>query len=434
MGPGRQPWQVLSALPAWEVTEVPRRDRPDRAPGEGLGPDYGDHGVVQRALALAAAHRGGAPVVFGWTRDRAAGPVRVIAAGPGVAAAADANGEAVLTLPAGARARPVPPGGATAAFCALACWTPVAVIADALLCDQGQDPGFGRAAAMAAPSLEEALLGSWPGPFGWLVIAWPVPGDVLGEMTSEVALAQLAAMRLDSPRAQLAARRAAGRHAELQRARASGLWEIRLLAGSESPQAAAQVSALLCASADLGGLPYALVPAKGGGPLPHLLGAAAQPGRAARAARDSSGLMDVLDWQPSEAAAQPAWPGMQADTARAAAQPARLAMAAAPARATAGSGAALNDDDPVPQFPCAGSSRLLAALARPPAREVPGVRLAVRPDFDVTPETTATAAAGGVTLGTVLDHHRVPAGELAVPLASLNRHVFVSPGVSRPDA
>jgi hypothetical protein len=213
--------------------------------------------------------------------------------------------------------------------------------------------------------------------------------------------------RLDSPRAQLAARRAAGRHAELQRARATGLWDTWLLAGGQSPQAAAQVAALLCASADMAGLPYALVPLPGGGPLPHLLGGATQPGRSAGFARDSSGLMDVLAWQPAEAAAQPARPGIRA----------------APVPAAAGSQARPEDDDPVPRFPCAGSSRLLAALARPPAREVPGVRFTLRPDFDVTPETTT--AAGGIALGTVLDRNRVPAGELGIPLGSLNRHVFV---------
>jgi uncharacterized protein len=86
-------------------------------------------------------------------------------------------------------------------------------------------------------------------------------------------------------------------------------------------------------------------------------------------------------------------------------------------------GDGLYDDDPAPEFPCYGSSRLLAALARPPVREVPGIRFALRPDFDVTPETSPVA--GGVPLGTVLDQYRLPAGTLAVPLASLNRHVFV---------
>src|SRR5215471_12196948 len=127
-----QAWHALASLPAWEITQIPRRDgpRPEAPPGE--GPDLG---AVQRAQALAAAHRRGAPVAFGWIRDRATGPVRIIAAGPGVAAVADGVRETVLTLPAGARARPLTAGGAAAAFTALSCWTPVAIIADALLSD-----------------------------------------------------------------------------------------------------------------------------------------------------------------------------------------------------------------------------------------------------------------------------------------------------------
>ncbi len=78
------------------------------------------------------------------------------------------------------------------------------------------------------------------------------------------------------------------------------------------------------------------------------------------------------------------------------------------------------------------SSRLVAMLARPPARELPSLRLVLRPDFDVTPESTVISGNGWTTdsdpavlLGTVLDWNRVPVGELAVPRASLNRHTFV---------
>ena len=105
-----------------------------------------------------------------------------------------------------------------------------------------------------------------------------------------------------------------------------------------------------------------------------------------------------------------------------------------------------------PQNSFHASTGLLAALTRSPDAEIPGIRLALRPDFDVTPETPAvaqdaeppvlaaapaTGAAspaerpdGGwhestVPLGQVLDRQRMPAGPLRVPLGSLNRHVFV---------
>src|SRR5205807_4032140 len=64
------------------------------------------------------------------------------------------------------------------------------------------------------------------------------------------------------------------------------------------------------------------------------------------------------------------------------------------------------------------------ALSSPPAREVPGIRLALRPDFDVTQEPAATREA--IAVGEVLDRTRRPAGPLVLPLDSLNRHVFVS--------
>ncbi len=63
------------------------------------------------------------------------------------------------------------------------------------------------------------------------------------------------------------------------------------------------------------------------------------------------------------------------------------------------------------------------------------MRFVLRPDFDVSPETTGNqvprseAVPGGppgaLPLGVVLDRSRRPAGPFAVPCPSLNRHVFV---------
>jgi hypothetical protein len=38
-----------------------------------------------------------------------------------------------------------------------------------------------------------------------------------------------------------------------------------------------------------------------------------------------------------------------------------------------------------PESPFCASTRLVAALARTPARELPGLRFTLRPEFDVTP-------------------------------------------------
>ena len=73
-----------------------------------------------------------------------------------------------------------------------------------------------------------------------------------------------------------------------------------------------------------------------------------------------------------------------------------------------------------PASPFVAASDFLAAIARPPIRELPGVRLTPASSFDVTPEHR-----GGVGLGTVLDRGLHPAAPLEIAEATLNRHVFV---------
>ena len=58
----------------------------------------------------------------------------------------------------------------------------------------------------------------------------------------------------------MAAARLQRRHRELQQGRSTGMWRVHLLAGGDTPAAAAAVAGLLCASADLGRQPYALAP------------------------------------------------------------------------------------------------------------------------------------------------------------------------------
>jgi hypothetical protein len=220
------------------------------------------------------------------------------------------------------------------------------------------------------------------GPFGWLLLAEPVDDGTLEELTGQVALAQLEAQRADSPRAKLAERRNAARHAELRQAVSTGLWRVHLLAGATTPEQAAQVAGLLRASTDLTGLPYALLPARP---------AAAPPER-----NHEPAARQLLPGDPG-----PQWAagGYQ----RAAAMiPCQQAPAAPPLSAEA------RWPSPQPAAPFYGSTALVAALARIPAREVPGLRLVARPDFDLTPETFPGTVSPGapahlVRLGEVLD-------------------------------
>ncbi|RIV39743.1 ATP-binding protein [Micromonospora radicis] len=69
-----------------------------------------------------------------------------------------------------------------------------------------------------------------------------------------------------------------------------------------------------------------------------------------------------------------------------------------------------------------GSSELVVALTRPPARELPGVRLAQPHTFDVTPES---GGPGDLVIGTVRDEVDADVGDLTLSTAALNRHTFV---------
>jgi DNA helicase HerA-like ATPase len=75
------------------------------------------------------------------------------------------------------------------------------------------------------------------------------------------------------------------------------------------------------------------------------------------------------------------------------------------------------------QVPFATTAGALAALTGLPRREVPGVRLLEAGYFDVTSETAGEHA---IELGTILDGQDRPVGTFRVPLATLNRHAFVT--------
>jgi hypothetical protein len=87
--PGQQAWRVLSALPAWQVTQVPRA--PQRRDEASLDRASND-GAMQRTAELVSAYCRGAPVAMAWVREQAGGPVRVITAGPALAAGSDSGG------------------------------------------------------------------------------------------------------------------------------------------------------------------------------------------------------------------------------------------------------------------------------------------------------------------------------------------------------
>jgi uncharacterized protein len=350
--------EVLEGLEAYRIIEIPRQ-------GDGHAQPPAHHredpGRAQRIAALTAAYHAGTgagdhgALTFGWVRLRAGGPVQFLAAGTGLVGGG--KDDVFLTVPAGARAQPLPTGTVAALMSELPAWRGVGGISDGL-----KPEAEHRNGERQAPSLDECLLATWPGPFGWLLLAEPLPGAEILALAAEIArLEQRSAGNTDRfPDRVMTTRRLALRHAEVLRARSTGLWRLRLLAGGSDQDAASRVAALLCASADLSGLPYAIAPAE----------------------RAAGRLGELL---------------------------------ADPSPAPAGG-------DGIPGYPFLASTDLLAVLARPPDREVPGLRLALRPDFDVTQEPTAAPV---IAVGEVLDRGHRPAGPLLLPLESLNRHVFV---------
>jgi uncharacterized protein len=357
-------WNALNELNAYRITEIPRRSDADATRPALDQPN--DVGRTQRLAALIAAYHAGAEakgngpaaLAIGWIRHSAGGPVQVLVAGTGLVGS-EAGQEVFLTLPGGARAQPLLRGTVTRLMAQLPSWRTIGGISDGLLPDNER-----RTGDRPTPSMEECLLAVWPGPFGWLLLAEPLSAGEIQQIADELARReQLSTGNSDRfPERAMTTRRLSLRHAEMRKGVSAGLWQVRLLAGGASAEAASRVAGLVCASADLDGLPYAVTPASS-------------------AARS---LQEVLE-EPSPTSA---------------------------------------GGDAVPGHPFYASTELIAALSRPPEHEMPGIRLTLQPDFDVTQEPAAGREA--IDVGQILDRSRRSAGPLVLPLDSLNRHVFVS--------
>ena len=352
---------ILERLEAYRITEIPRRPDVGSAAAPARQPDESDR--TQRGAALVAAYHAGAgtedgagALALGWVRHGAGGPVQFLSAGAGLVGSGGKD-DAVLTLPGGARAEALPGGAMPALMSELPCWRAVGGISDGLLVDGERRDGERQAA-----SLPECLLAAWSGAFGVLILAEPVGAAEIAAIAGEIARRQLrsAGNTERFPDRVMETRRLHLRHAEVLKGTSTGLWRMRLLAGARDPDDASRVAGLVCASADLSGLPYAIAPIE----------------------RAAGMLGDLL---------------------------------ADPGPAPAGG-------DGVLGYPFLAGTDLLAALARPPEREIPGLRLVLRPDFDVTQEPAAPPA---IAVGELLDRSHRPAGPLVLPLDSLNRHVFV---------
>ena len=188
--------------------------------------------------------------------------MRVVAAGDALAGSPLTGEDVLLSLPGGARAAVLLPGELAELLGRLPAWREIAGISDGLLAPAEERRHGGRTTGHATLSLDEGLLGSWSGPFGWIVIAEPLRPADLRSLAAEVGrrqrLAEGAADRF--PERAVEAERLRDRHAEVERGASTGFWRIRVLAGGCDAASAARVAGLFCASAGLDGLPYALSP------------------------------------------------------------------------------------------------------------------------------------------------------------------------------
>ncbi|MFI6506442.1 ATP-binding protein [Streptosporangium sp. NPDC050855] len=209
---------------------------------------------------------------------------------------------------------------------------------------------------------ESTLVTLMSRPFAWLVVAEQT--DLLDAEVAHLRT-QLNVLRQygdASERSRYDAERAERRMQELDAFREAGLWNVRVLAGAAGPDELRQIAPVLVGSAEMSHHPYRLRSALSGPVLGF-------------AEALATTLQDPADG------------------------------AAAPFAATAGA---------------------LAALAGLPHREVPGVRVLDAGFFDVTSEADTVPGALTVELGSILDGQDRPVGSFKVPLATLNRHAFVT--------
>jgi DNA helicase HerA-like ATPase len=332
--------------------------------------------VLPAVLSAAQRNR---PFVIGWLSRGAGAPLELITnAGPltpprppkraAMTVEPPASGPQPLLFPGGARGVEI--GEEWLADLADLVWTP---------CPGRQAPPlYGRREPEPdepkRPTLfESTLVTLMSRPFGWVVVAEPT--DLLDAEIAHLRT-QLNVLRQygdASERSRFDAERAERRMQELDAFREAGLWNVRVLAGAAGPDELRQIAPVLVGSVEMSHHPYRLRSAMS---LPVLTGDAA-------VGESVYGFAEALAVNLEDSAD----------------------AAAAPFAATAGA---------------------LAALAGLPRREVPGVRVLDAGFFDVTSEAEAEAEGELVDLGHIVDGQDRAVGTFRVPLATLNRHAFVT--------
>lgn len=341
---------------SWDGFELFRLVSAPRPPVDGPNP-----APAQLYAALTAAHATlaaevGSAIVVGWVRPPGTDRLSFVVGGrpffPPADGARSTTGDLVPILyPPGTVGRRVSAEDVGSLVAGLPHWIACAGTSDALWMPTDGSPG----AATGRGSFDD-YAAHLSRPFGWLVVAEPLAASVVEDERSRINVSLPGLRKKESSeQARLDVQRAEVRFRELTKARITGLWQVRVLVGGETPVAAAAAAALLCSAGELDEVPYVLMPS------------------------DRTGSLDEV------------------------------------------AGATLRSEGN-PQIPFAATGDLVRAVARPPARELPGIRMVTPHRFDVTPEHVDD---GGIALGDVLDEAYRSAGPFTVPRPTLNRHAFI---------
>ncbi|MFG2881742.1 ATP-binding protein [Streptomyces sp. NPDC048297] len=400
----------LLTIPRRPADERAQDGAHDRTPAQLMAAVTAAHavlshrGAAERAGAVAAPSVGaagpagptaqaGAPgVAVAWVRPGRHQPLHFLVGGapffpPAGEDPPGPDGERPVRYPPGATARDVPADEVLRLLKDLPYWVPCPGVHDPLrLAEDGRARPTERRA-----SFDDAVA-HLPDPFAWLVLAEPLPYEWLERERTAlgVALPRLR-QRENSEADRIAAERAEARYRELTRAVSTGLWNVRVLVGAAAPDTAHASAALLCGAGDLDDLPYVLVPGRRTVPLAEAL----------------------ADGTPV--------PAVPATAVRATAV--QVPAATVP-DATGSSATGSSANAAVVGASFTAPAELVAALARPPERELPGVETITPNRFDVSSDNP-DAAADGFFVGGILDESLAITGTLHVSRDTLNRHAFV---------
>lgn len=375
------PVAALAGYRFHRLLTIPRRPEdpqaPDRTPAQLTAALTAAHAVLSHRSGPDGANRVGLAVA--WIRPDRHAPLHFLAGGlpffPPAGEESEGGREHPLRYPPGATARETPPDHVARLLGRMPYWVPCGGMHEPLRL--GED---GRSLPTERRGSFDDAAAHLPDPFAWLVLAEPVPYERLERERAAlgVSLPRLR-QRENSEADRIAAERAEARYRELTLALATGLWKVRVLVGADCPESALASAALLCGSGELDDLPYVLLPARQ--PVTLAAAVSAEGGTEGGAAGGTAGG----------------------------------------SAGTPGGGG-----------PFTAPAELVAALARPPARELPGIQTVTANRFDVSSDGSSDAgpdaleAAGdGFLLGDVLDESLTGSGPLYVSRATLNRHTFV---------